>query len=166
MQARTKVVELNKKRYTLRRLPPDVGSFIFMRMMGINMRVAQAEQEREQDRASNRPTYGSKLDTVPQKPTVPEVKPSGEAQIRALSFIVMSGGIPFEDFQFIQRSCLKVVSRIDTMQGQEFPIPIMADSGQWADLDIADNISLVMSLTTEVLVHSFADFFDTTTGGS
>lgn len=163
MQARTKVVPLGGKRYQLRRLPPDVGSFIFMRMMGINMRIAQEEADRA---VLKQPHYGSQMDTQPQKVEKPVAKPTGEAQVRALSFIVMSGGIPFEDFQFIQRACIKAVSRVDTTQGQEFPIPVMADSGQWADLDLADNISLVMSLTTEVLVHSFADFFDGTTGGS
>lgn len=155
MQARTKVVELQGKRYQLRRLPPDVGSFIFMRMMNINLRLSQEEEERQASKSQY-----AKTDTAPQKPKESPAKPTGEAQVRALSFIVLSGGIPFEDFQFIQRSCLKVIGRIDTNQGVEFPIPIMTDSGQWADMDVADDIGLTMNLTTEVLVHSFESFFD------
>jgi hypothetical protein len=159
MQARLKVVELGGKRYQLRRLPPDVGSFVFMRMMGLSIRASQAEAEKAPTKQ-----YASKLDTKPTEQKLPE-KVTGEMRVRALAFSVFSGGVSFEDFQFIQTACIKAVGRIDTAQGVDFPIPIMQDSGQWADLDIADNVGLVMQLTTEVLIHSFSSFFDETSAG-
>jgi hypothetical protein len=153
--SRTKIVPLSGKKYHLRRLPPEVGSFIFMRMLGVSMRAAQSEAER-----APAPKYASKLDTKPAKPEPePEAKLSGEMRVRALSFAVFSGGISFEDFQFIQLSCMKVVGRIDVNAGVEFPMPVMTDSGQWVDEELADNPGLVMQLTTEVLVFCFADFF-------
>lgn len=160
MQARIKVVELGGKRYQLRRLPPDVGSFIFMRMMGLSMRASQVEAEKAQAQ-SLKARYASKLDTkpTPETPKLPE-KITGEMRVRALTFSVFSGGVSFEDFQFIQRACIQTVGRIDTHSGQEFPMPIMQDTGQWADMDVAEDVGLVMQLTTEVLIHSFASFFD------
>jgi negative regulator of replication initiation len=79
-QPRTKQVDLKDRKFELRRLSPEVGTFILMRMMGVQMRSEAAQEER-----------------APAKPAAvaePAVKPpeiSGEARVRALSFIVFSG---------------------------------------------------------------------------
>ncbi len=153
MQARTKVVELAGSRFELRKLPPEVGSFIFMRMLGISMRS-------EQEAQAVRPARKQKSKPQPQPEL--EDKTTGEMRVRALAFSVCSGAIGFDDFKFIQNACMQVVSRYVERAGQSFPVPIMADNGEWTeDGDVVvDSVGLMMQLMTEVLVFCFSSFFD------
>lgn len=155
MQTRSKVVELSDRKFQIRKLPPEVGSFIFMRMLGISMKSAAA--------ASEAPTSTVVADEP--AAAVEEVAPqaTGEMRVRALSFAVFSGsGIGFEDFKFIQNSCMRAVSVVDVRSETEFPMPVMTDSGVWtkAGSDLSDDVGLVMRITTEVLVFCFSDFFE------
>lgn len=155
-QTRSKVVPLFGKRFQLRRLPTTVGSYIFMRMMGASWRAA----------AANADAVQPKPRAAAEEPTIPPEKATGEMQVRALAFSVLSGAMGYEDFKFVQDACLRVVSLINEqaseVAGNDIPIPIMTDDGRWspAAVDIADNVGLVMQLTTEVLVFCFADFFE------
>jgi hypothetical protein len=150
-QPRTKQVDLKGRKFELRRLSPEVGTFILMRMMGVQMRSEAAQEER-----------------APAKPAAvaePAVKPpeiSGEARVRALSFIVFSGAISFEDFKFIQNACMHCVSIVKVAEGEAFPMPIMSDAGEWTKdgQAVVDDVQLLMNLTTEVLVICFSDFFE------
>lgn len=156
MKEKSKVVELSGYKFSLRRLPADVGSYIFMRMMGVSMRNAAAAAE-------NQPVATAAAEQQPE-PT----KATGAEKVRALSFIVFSGGMNFDDFKFIQRACLGVVSSIEHREGQDFPIPIMSDSGVATPQgeDILCDVGLVMRLVSEVLIFCFADFFDESSPGS
>jgi len=150
-QPRTKQVDLKGRKFELRRLSPEVGTFILMRMMGVQMRSEAAQEERALAK--------------PVATTEPTVKPSeidGEACVRALSFIVFSGAISFEDFKFIQSACMHCVSIVKTAEGETFPMPIMSDAGEWTKdgQAVVDDVQLLMNLTTEVLVVSFSDFFE------
>lgn len=151
MQARTKTVEVDGVEYELRRLPPEVGSFIFMRMLGAHMKVA----------SEAKPSTASPS-VAPETPAPPPEKVSGEMQVRALSFVVLSGGVGFEDFSFIQKACMKVVARLEDRSGQKFPMPVMTDAGEWtpSGQDLAYSPGSVVKMTTEALIFSFADFFD------
>lgn len=147
--SRSKVVELSNKKFDIRKLPPEVGSFILMRMMGVSVKMMRDEPPIKHKEAAPAPT---------------EVKPpekiSGETHVRLTAFTVLSGGVAFEDFTFIQASCMKVIS---CYNAAGFAMPIMSDSGEWTkDVgeDVADDVGLVMKLTTEVLVFCFADFFE------
>jgi hypothetical protein len=150
-QPRTKQVDLKDRKFELRRLSPEVGTFILMRMMGVQMRSEAAQEER-----------------APAKPAAvaePAAKPpviDGEARVRALSFIVFSGAISFEDFKFIQSACMHCVSIVKVAEGETFPMPIMSDAGEWTKdgQAVVDDVQLLMNLTTEVLVICFADFFE------
>lgn len=151
MQARSKIVDLSGTKYHLRKLPPDVGSFIFMRILGISMR-----------QQADRPVPSTKKQEEVEKQEE-ETKISGELRIRALSFAVFSGGvINLEDFRLIQRSCLQVCGVVVERSGTQFPMPVMTDTGDWTKEgeELANNVGLVMRLTTEVLIFCFADFFD------
>ena len=144
-QPRTKQVDLKGRKFELRRLSPEVGTFILMRMMGVQMRSEAAQEER-----------------APAKPAVKPPEISGEARVRALSFIVFSGAISFEDFKFIQSACMHCVSIVKVAEGEAFPMPIMSDAGEWTKdgQAVVDDVQLLMNLTTETLVLSYADFFE------
>ena len=150
-QPRVKSLELDGQKFEVRRLPPEVGSFILMRMMGVQMRDSAAKAE-----------------TIPQAaapseaPASPAPEISGEMRVRTLSFIVFSGAISFDDFKFIQQHCMQCVALVKDAAGETFPMPIVSDGGVWTKdgKEIAENVGLVMKLTTEVLVLCFADFFD------
>ena len=145
-QPRTKQLELSGRKFELRRLPPEVGSFILMRMMGVQMRD-------QADREAAKP-----IAAATEKP----VEISGEMRVRALSFIVFSGAIEFADFKFIQQHCMRCVALVTEAAGESFPMPIISDDGQWTKdgQAVADDVGLVMKLTTEVLILCFADFFE------
>lgn len=152
MNTRSKVVDLVGLKFEVRKLLPDAGSFIFMRMLGISMRMATAVTSGAQTPAPA-PT--------PEEAKELLAKTTGEMRVRALAFSVFSGGISFEDFRFIQEHCMQVVSIIKEREGVDFPLPIMTLDGTWTPdgAAVRENVSLVMQLTTEVLVLCFSDFF-------
>lgn len=158
MQARSKVVELKGLSFELRRLLPEVGSFIFMRMMGMNMRMAQENAERAAPKLERQVE-------LPTETAEPDEPISGELRVRALAFSVFAGGIAFDDFKFIQSACLKSVSR---KNDAGLYMPIMSDGGVWTGdgKEVRDDVGLVMQLTTEVLIFCFADFFEETSPGT
>jgi hypothetical protein len=159
--SRSKVVELKGASYEVRKLSPDVGSFIFMRMMSISMRMMQERAERELEAASKR--RGS-VEQVAEQPTEEQPAISGEDRVRALAFTVLSGGVEFSDFQFIQTACLKVASKKDENGNA---MPIMTDGGVWTKdgYGVRDDVGLVMQLVSEVLVFCFGAFFESTAPG-
>lgn len=148
MAARSKIVDVKGTQYEVRRLAPEVGSFIFMRMLGLSFKARNEQAERAEVKKTG------DAEAAPAEPI------SGEMQVRALSFSVMSGAIGFDDFKFIQSACIKNVSRQDESTG--FFMPVMTDAGQWtkAGEELESNVGSVMSLTTEVLILCFADFFE------
>jgi hypothetical protein len=148
MTSRSKVVEVLGSKFEVRKLDPQVGSFILMKMMGLTMRMA-AEQ------ADEPPTE------KPQEPEEAErPKITGEQHVRALTFAVFSGGIGFDDFKFIQNACLKSVSALNEQTG--FYIPVMMDHGKWtpAGTEVEGNVGMLTELVTQVLVFCYADFFE------
>jgi hypothetical protein len=155
MQTKSKIVELSGTKYHIRKLPPDVGSFIFMRILGISMRQSAENAEKA------RPVASKKQEEAEE--AAEETKISGEMRVRALSFAVFSGGaVSFADFKLIQQSCMQVVGVVVDRAGTSFPMPIMSDLNDWTKEgeDLASNVGLVMRLTTEVLIFAFADFFE------
>ncbi len=156
MITRSKVVEFSGYRFRVNRLPPDAGSFIFMRMLGTSMRM----------NANTVSTSGaSKKQTEEEQKELSNI--TGEMRVRALAFGVFSGSISFEDFKFIQEHCMKVVSIITERAGEDFPLPIMDGQGAYTPdgLPVAEDVSLVTKLTTEVLVLCFTDFFEESSPG-
>ena len=147
LQPRVKQIEIGARKFELRRLSPEVGTFILMRMMGVQMRDQPAVPVQTAPATADKP---------------PAVEISGETRVRVLSFVVFSGAIGFEDFKFIQQHCMRCVALISETAGESFPMPIVSDGGEWTKdgQAIADDVGLVMKLTTEVLILCFADFFE------
>ena len=155
-QPRTKVIPLSGKKFELRRLPPEVGSYIFIRMLGARMRMQQATAEA----APTKP-----VDTT----APPAPPPSGEDLVKALSFVVFSSAASFDEFKFMQSSCMKVTSLIENREGMDFPMPLMSDDGQWTrgvGETVSLDVGLLTTLASEVLVLCFADFFEDRVPGS
>ena len=152
MQTRSKVVPVAGNKYQLGMLPPEVGSFIFMRMLGVSLRTAQSDE----------PTKATEPRAETPAQPKEESKINGEMRVRALAFAVFSNGITFDDFKFIQKQCMMVVSKLEERAGTEFPTPVMNSDGAWTPQgeELRDNPLTVSQLTTEVLVFCFADFFD------
>jgi hypothetical protein len=147
MQMKSKIVEVQGRKFSVRKLQPEVGSFIFMRMLGARMRAA-ANEAPAPPKDDNAPDPGDVVDSVPV---------SGEMQVRALTFAVFSGDISFTDFKFIQTHCMQATSIIVNRSGTDFPMPVMSDTGSWTKEGepLSDNVGLVMQLTTETLVFCF-----------
>lgn len=152
MQPRSKVVSLAGHKFQVRKLPPEVGSFILMRMLGTSMRAA-----------ANAPSL-----ELTEEQLVEAAKITGEMRVRAMAFNIFSGGVSFDDYKFIQEHCMKVSAIMLTRAEVESPQPIMMADGSYTPDGqvVADSITLLTQLPMEVLILCFADFFDASSPGS
>ena len=132
MKPKTKIVTIDGQRYQIRKLRPNVGSYILTRILAAGISAGTLEM-------------GDK----PNKSLLMAV------------FVAFLKGLDFEGFSFIQNNCLAVVGKLTDMgNGSEAPMPIVADSGIYAYPEIAENLSLVMSLTVQSLLFNLSDFFE------
>jgi hypothetical protein len=139
MKEKIKTVTIGDTRYQIRRFTPDVGSFILGKLVGATLNAAPSEA----------PT-----------PTVDVVPPSPEETIQMLFFSASFRGLDFDTHRFIQTKALSVCSRLESKgNSEEYPMPIVSDSGVWAIPEIKDDISLVMRLELASLTFNFVDFF-------
>jgi hypothetical protein len=162
---RSKVVELKGEVFEVRKLAPDVGSFIFMRMMSISMRMMQELAEKEAEAAARKQSAQTPQEAPkPEEEAAPDSQISGEMRVRALAFTVLSGGVSFEDFQFIQTACLKATSK---KNDSGLFMPIMTDGGVWTkDGDLVrDDVGVAMQVVSEVLIFCFSSFFESSVPG-
>ena len=141
---KSNIVTLNEHRYQIGRVKPEVGSFILLKLLSANIRAgALAKDEQAQP---------SKLQPSKDAPT-------DEEMVRATIFGAFLSGLKFDEFKFVQQSCMQSVTWLSNPRAQGAPMPIMNDYGEWAFSEISDNIGLVMQLTTEVLVWNLEGFF-------
>ena len=124
----TTTVEINGQTFIIRRMLPEVGSFITTRIL-----LAAADQVGQ---AAKEGTLFS-------------------------AFTAFLRGLDFESFKFVQHSCLSVVDRMEQLPGIAAPtaMPIMNQDGSWTAPDVAADLQLVLSLTTQSLMFNVADFF-------
>lgn len=150
MLEKTKIVEIDGTRYQLRRMAPDVGSFILMRMIAAGVAAAEGSGDGGQKRGKATP-----------KPEVDRKKPTGEELVRQVAFAALLRGLDFPTHQLIQLNALAVCSRLENNAGTgELPMPIVNHAGEWAIHDIRDNVTLVMRLEMEALVFNLSHFFE------
>jgi hypothetical protein len=156
MNARSKVVDLDGTKFHVRKLTPDVGSFILMRMLGLSMQAARVEAEKHPEKT------GREYEAPRPVEAKPEVKVSGEDRTRALVFSIMSSGISFEEFSVVQKAWMQAVTVPYVVDGIDMPMPVMSHDGAWTKHGegLANDVALVMRLTSEVLVFCFASFFE------
>ena len=121
-------VELDGQTFVIRRMLPEVGSFITTRIL-----LAAADQVGQ---AAKDGTLFS-------------------------AFAAFLRGLDFEAFKELQRNCLGVVDRMEQLPGipTPTPMPIISVDGSWAAPDVAADLQLVLSLTTQSLMFNVSDFF-------
>lgn len=137
---RTKQITLGDRTYEVRRFTPAVGSYAWQLLTRsvINMRNEVDDTEAPDD---------AKPQTLE-----PEARLRG---VCAIAFMSMK----FEDFEFLQNHCLKVISVIEN----GLPMPVMTIEGRWdpkAEEAIGGNPSLLTKLMVEVLVFNLASFLE------
>jgi hypothetical protein len=137
MHEKTKMVDVEGGSYQLRKMTPDVGGYIWQKLMQAVFKAGQDSVPREEDESA--------IAAAKARPAEDRVK-----GICALAFM----GLSIADYRFVQNSSMKVVSRIEN----DVPMPVMADDGRWAATDIADNPFLVTKLMTETLAFNLSSF--------
>lgn len=143
LKPKTKTVDIDGTRYQLRRMGPDVGSFILMKFMG-----AMAQRM-------------STAAPAAQEATEPDSAiATNEDIVRGIAVAGMSGAFDLETHSLIQRECLMTVSRLEDKDGTELPMPIMNSSGAYAVPEVKEDIALVLRLQMEALVFNLSSFFE------
>lgn len=141
MRPKTKIIEIAGTRYLIRRLAPDVGSFVLMQILKTGIKAAsgapkQYDGEYQRDEASD-----------------------PEQVVRAMVMALGMDSSAFEQHAFIQNKCLQACARIESNAGVDAPMPLMTDAGVWAIAEVQDDLLTVLSLVTECLVFTLSDFF-------
>lgn len=139
--ARTTVVSINEQDYQVRRMTAAVGSYIWQLLMAACFKASQSMPSAAAEEPSTKPA---------------EEKPA-EEKLRGLCAIAFMH-LDFKDYEFIQTNALKVISSMEDAGGTSVPIPVMTDSGQWANTEIADDLMLVTRLMVEALVFNLSSF--------
>ena len=145
MKEKTKIVQFGDTRFQLRKLPPGVGTFIAMQLLGAGIKAGNLG--------------GGDPQSSSTEAAAPQSMATGEELVRAVAFSAFLRGLEYEAHQFVQTHCLAVCSRMEQSGETEVPMPIVNDSGQWAIPEVRDDMSLVMKLELEVLVFNLSDFF-------
>ena len=130
MSAKTKIVEVDGARYQLRKLRPNVGSYILTRMLAAGV------------------SSGS-LGSTPKDSMLMAVF---GAFLRGLDFDT------FSFIQNNCLAVVGVMKQAG--DGNEVPMPLASDSGVFAYPEVADNLPLVMNLTVQSLMFNLSDFFE------
>jgi hypothetical protein len=138
MHESTKLVTVDGANYQIRRMTPAVGGYIWQRMMAA---VYKAQEGRKEE-----PTPEPEVDDK-KKPT-PEERMRGMCGV---TFMFLS----FEDFQFVQKHCMQVLTREEPGAGF---LGLQLDDGRWVAKDVENNPLLVTKLMVEVLVFNLTAF--------
>jgi len=139
MHEATIVVPVDGVNYQIRRMTPAVGSYIWQRLMAA---VYKASEGRK--------------DEVSAEPVAEVPQPSNADRLRAMCGVAFMY-LDFDDFEFVQKNCMRTVSREEPGMGY---IPVVADSGQWAAKDLETNPFTITRLMVEVLVVNLASFLE------
>lgn len=155
MKPKTKIVEISGTRYQLRKLAPDVGSYISFLILGASLKTGSLGGESQNIGGGDE--RATVTDAVSE--TDADGESRGEMLVRAVAFRAFLGGLNYEMHSFVQQKCLSACSRMESRDGVELPMPIVTDSGQWAIPEIREDIRLVVRLELEALTFSCASFF-------
>jgi len=137
MHQKTTEVPLSGHTYQIRRMLPDVGSYIWQKLMAGCFKAQQANAN----------------DDAVAQDEVPAAQPPAADRLRILCGMAFMY-LDFEAFAFVQNSCMKVTSRVE----EAGPIPVMSYDGRWSVPDLEYNPFLVTKLMTEALVFNLSDF--------
>ena len=155
--AKTKIIEIDGARYQIRRMLPEVGSYLSMQLLGAAVKGGQIGGPTEGDSTvrTQNPRNGEVTPTEPARMGESEA----EELVRGVAFAAFLRGLDFESHRFVQWKALQVCSRLEDHGSGELPMPIITDTGQWAIAEIRDDMPLVMKLETESLAFNCSPFF-------
>jgi hypothetical protein len=140
-----KLITLNGQNFQIGKVPPEAGGFILLRMIGANIQAGSLARDKQNKQV--------------EQPPVDKAPATGEEMVRATVFAAFLSGLTFEEFKFVQQSCMKAVAWLSNPKAVGVAMPVMNDYGAWAFEEIGDDIGLVMQLTMEVLVWNLEGFF-------
>jgi hypothetical protein len=142
MHEATIVVPVDGVNYQIRRMTPAVGSYIWQRLMAAVYKASEGSKEEVAE---------------PEDKKAP--RPSDADRLRAMCGVAFMY-LGFDDFEFVQKNCMRMLSREEPSMGY---IPVVADSGQWAAKDLEANPFAITRLMVEVLVINLASFLESGT---
>lgn len=152
-RSKTITVEVGDARYQVRRLAPDVGSYIWQRLQFGAYKGAMAVLRTGQEPGGGQP-----------EKSAADVQPlTIQDRLRALcggAFMCMD----YADFQFVQLACMKAITRLELNAGQEMPVPLVMEDGRWVLQDVADDPALVTRLMVEAVVFNMVPFLEERNG--
>ena len=131
------VVPIDSVNYQVRRMTPAVGSYIWQRLMAAVYKASEGQK-----------------DEAPVEPAVETPQPSSADRLRAMCGVAFMY-LGFDDFEFVQKNCLRVVSREEPDMGY---IPVVADDGRWVAKDLEGNPFMITRLMVEVLTVNLVSF--------
>lgn len=144
MIAKTKNFEVDGTTYQIRRMPPDVGSYLVFRLLGAMNEIKTPDAARDGN------------DT-----TEPAAVLSGESKARIVVLAALfQANKDFEFHCFLQQKALSVVSRMEGEPGSERPMPVMAGGGVIALPEVRDDLSLISKLEIESICFNLTPFFE------
>lgn len=145
LNPKTKNVEIDGKNYQIRRMEPNVGSYLLFRLLG----------------AMNELKTGDAPATTGNETTAPAAAPSGEDIARSVVLAALfQANKDFEFHCFLQAKALAVISRLEGEPGSERPMPIMTSSGVIALPEIREDITLISKLEIESITFNLSPFFE------
>lgn len=155
MNSTIRTVEISGRRYQIRKLPADVGSFILMQLL--NASANGAMKSIREIGISDR-----EIEDIAAKPMTEEMKNlTAEQKTRGMVNRSLMGGLTRAEFKELRLDCFRVVQREEPKGGF---LPIMTDDGRFAskeiESDIGDNNYLTLAVMMEVLVWNLKDFFE------
>jgi hypothetical protein len=68
------------------------------------------------------------------------------------------GKVSHAEFDEVQATVLRLISRLDYKDANEFPMPIVSGGGAWADQAVASDAGVVFKLTSQALMFNLSPF--------
>jgi hypothetical protein len=147
---KTTTVEVEGRRYDLRKMRAATGGYIWQRLQAACLRAGQEQDQTKLEQAAESQALADAL-----------ARPSEERMrgVCALAFMYL----PYEDYDFIVNAVAKSVSRHDA---NGLPMPLMSDDGRWSagTDDLQDNPCLVTLVMMESLVYNLHPYLAARTG--
>ena len=120
MKPKTKIIEVNEKKYKLSKLDARTGSYVAFKLAAV---IAPALKDGNVEQALG--------------------------QVSKL---------PRSEFDEIQNYLLNTVTRIQEVNGEELPMPLLRN-GAFVDEELTYDVSAVMQITVQAAIFNVGDFF-------
>lgn len=137
---KTHEVVVKEHRFRIGKLPADVGSMLYMRILGAVLARKVEESA-----------------TPPDASLVEKITP--EMRAKSLVSLAMMNGLTLDDIRLAQRSSMLVAAEREFVGDTEQWIAVVTADGRWVNHHLAEDAGMQHLLTIEVLAFSLQDFF-------